>query len=424
MKKIIFALLGGITLTVFLVGTIHAKGLKMTGWPYQPDTVTENLGVFTAQSGIGAEFLPIPSDSYHDKMVSDFATGTGFDLVYVRDNFLAEWASAGWLHPIQDMPGFDQYRKDLSQASIDQLSVDGKVYGLPYYAGMMSFAYNADHLKSAGISAPPKTWDELLAQAKKIKAAGISNKPIALQLKKGNYIVISLEVIAAGFGGTMFDSKHNPVFQKKGSAFWKALAWTRKGLKAGLIDEASLSSGDHDVVNMLSAGSHTFTIVADYNLKAMNDPEKSKNAGKFKIGLIPGDGNTRSGTTSYVRLYSITADAKDKAAAWKLLQFLGGRDANNEHFVAKKWALNFGLGFAQLPLYEDPDVRSSLGKWTNPDVMAEQSKYSVNRGYRFLPYFSDWQTETWAELQEMLMGDDDLGNDLEKLAVAWEDLKN
>jgi len=135
MKKIIFALLGGITLTVFLVGTIHAKGLKMTGWPYQPDTVTENLGVFTAQSGIGAEFLPIPSDSYHDKMVSDFATGTGFDLVYVRDNFLAEWASAGWLHPIQDMPGFDQYRKDLSQASIDQLSVDGKVYGLPYYAG-------------------------------------------------------------------------------------------------------------------------------------------------------------------------------------------------------------------------------------------------------------------------------------------------
>ena len=82
------------------------------------------------------------------------------------------------------------------------------------------------------------------------------------------------------------------------------------------------------------------------------------------------------------------------------------------------------MGFAQLPLYEDPDVRSSLGKWTNPDVMAEQSKYSVNRGYRFLPYFSDWQTETWAELQEMLMGDDDLGNDLEKLAVAWEDLKN
>jgi hypothetical protein len=64
-----------------------------------------------------------------------------------------------------------------------------------------------------------------------------------------------------------------------------------------------------------------------------------------------------------------------------------------------------------------------LGKWTNPDVMAEQSKYSVNRGYRFQPYFSDWQTETWAELQEMLMGDDYLGGDLEKLAAAWEDLR-
>lgn len=234
MKKIIFALLGAITLTAFAASTIHAKGLKMTGWPYQPDTVIENLGVFTSQSGIDAKFLPIPSDSYHDKMVSDFATGTDFDVVYVRDNFLAEWASAGWLHPIQNMPGFSQYRKDLSQASIDQLSVDGNVYGLPYYAGMMTFTYNADHLKRAGISAPPKTWDELLAQAKKIKDAGVSNKPIALQLKKGNYIIIMLEVIAAGYGGTMFDDKHNPTFQKKGSAFWKALVWTRKGMKAGL----------------------------------------------------------------------------------------------------------------------------------------------------------------------------------------------
>jgi multiple sugar transport system substrate-binding protein len=423
MKKTMCALLGLITLTTFAVSTIYAKDLKMTGWPYKPDTVTENLGVFKTQSGISSKFLPIPSDSYHDKMVSDFATGTDFDVVYVRDNFLAEWASAGWLHPIQNMPGFGQYRKDLSQASIDQLSVDGNVYGLPYYAGMMAFAYNADHLKKAGISAPPKTWGELLEQAKKVKAAGISNKPITLQLKKGNYIIITLEVIAAGFGGTMFDSKHNPTFQKAGSAFWSAMEWTRKGLKAGLIDEASLSSGDHDVVNMLSAGSHTFTIVADYNLKSMNDPEKSKNAGKFKNALIPGNGKTRSGTTSYVRLYSITADSKDKAASWKLLQFLGGRDANNEYFVAKKWALNDGLGFAQLPLYDDPDIRNSLGKWTNPDVMAEQSKYSVNRGYRFLPHFSDWQTETWAELQEMLMGDDYLGGDLEKLAAAWEDLR-
>ena len=84
--------------------------------------------------------------------------------------------------------------------------MDGNVYGLPYYAGMMAFAYNADHLKKAGIRSPPKTWNELLEQAKIIKAAGISNKPITLQLKKGNYIIITLEVIAAGFGGTMFDS--------------------------------------------------------------------------------------------------------------------------------------------------------------------------------------------------------------------------
>ncbi len=423
MRKLTLALLGAFALVAFAASTIHARDLKLTGWPYQPDTVTENLGVFKSQTGIGAKFLPIPSDSYHDKMVSDFVTGTGFDVVYVRDNFLAEWASAGWIEPIQNMPGFDQYRKDLSAATIEQLSVDGNVYGLPYYSGMMVFAYNAKHLAKAGISAPPKTWDELLDQAQKIKKAGVANKPIVLQLKKGNYIVVTLEVIAAGYGGTMFDAKHNPTFHKPGSAFRKAMEWTRKGMNAGLIDEASLSSDDHDAVNMLAAGSHTFTIVADYNLKAMNDPEKSKHAGSFKNALIPGDGNTRSGTTSYVRLYAITADSKDKAASWKLLQFLGGRDSNNEYFVAKKWALKFGLGFAQLPLYQDPDIRAAIGKWASPDVMAEQSKYSVNRGYRFTPHFSDWQTESWAELQEMLIGDGNIGGDLEALAEVWDDLR-
>ena len=81
MKKTMYTILGLIILTAFSVSTINAKDLKMTGWPYKPDTVTENLGVFKSQTGINAKFLPIPSDSYHDKMVSDFATGTDFYVV-------------------------------------------------------------------------------------------------------------------------------------------------------------------------------------------------------------------------------------------------------------------------------------------------------------------------------------------------------
>ncbi|MCY3979638.1 MAG: extracellular solute-binding protein [Chloroflexi bacterium] len=155
-------------------------GLKLTGWPYQVDVVTENLGRFTEQSGHGAEFLPFPSNEYHDKMVASFVAGTEFDVAYVRDSYLAEWASAGWILPITGLPGADELLADLPAGIIEQMSYDGEVYGLPYYSGVQTMAYNASHLEAAGIDAPPETWAEMLEQAQMIKDAGVVEYPILM----------------------------------------------------------------------------------------------------------------------------------------------------------------------------------------------------------------------------------------------------
>ena len=56
--------------------------------------------------------------------------------------------------------------------------VDGKKYGVPFDFGIVGFWYNKDLFSQAGITAPPTTWDELLADVGKLKAAGIA--PIAL----------------------------------------------------------------------------------------------------------------------------------------------------------------------------------------------------------------------------------------------------
>src|SRR5579871_853453 len=53
---------------------------------------------------------------------------------------------------------------------------DNKVYGLPHGAYAMGLGYNIPMLKAAGISAPPTTWDELRADAKKLtdRSKGVS----------------------------------------------------------------------------------------------------------------------------------------------------------------------------------------------------------------------------------------------------------
>ena len=406
------------------LGTALAKDtdVELTGWPYQVDVVRENLGRFTSQSGLSATFNPFPSNEYHTKMVASFTSGTNFDVVYVRDSFLAEWASAGWIVPITGLPGVDDYMADLPQGIIEQMSFEGEVYGLPYYSGNSVFVYNQRLLKKAGINSPPKTWDELTKQARTLKQKGVVRNPIVIGLAANeNSILRNLEIISAGFGGRFFNDKLEPVFHQKNSGVKKALTWIADGISKGIINRASISQGDGEIDKFMRSGTAAFTIVTDYEMKVLNDPKKSDEAGNIKNALVPGSADAVSGTIGYVRLYSITSEA-DKAKAWKLVQFLGGKDATGAYYVPKRWALEFGLGFSPAPLYKDADVRNSISGWINPDTLQEQAKYGINRAYRFVPYFSDWETEAWSEFQEIIDGGE-MDNSLEKLAKNWNELK-
>jgi raffinose/stachyose/melibiose transport system substrate-binding protein len=59
--------------------------------------------------------------------------------------------------------------------------VGGQQYAIPYNVGVVGFWYNKDLFAKAGITSPPLTWPQLLADVAKLKAAGIT--PIAIGSK-------------------------------------------------------------------------------------------------------------------------------------------------------------------------------------------------------------------------------------------------
>jgi multiple sugar transport system substrate-binding protein len=396
--------------------------LQLTGWSYEVDTVNDNLKVFTEQTGISVDpFYNFPSEQFHDKLVTSFIAGTTYDVIYVRDSYLAEWASAGWLMPVDGFEGLEDIKKGLSQGAINSMTYDGKLYGLPYYAGRRVMAYNKEHLNKAGIAEPPKTWEELISQARTIKARGIAEYPIILDLNKSEHIMETMEVLVYAFGGRFFNDANEPVFDKADPTVKNALEFVKQ-YYGDLIDPAALVSTDHDVVRTLSAGTRTFSFCSDYNLKTMNDPVSSAVPGQLAMALIPGNEKVRSGSIGSIRLYSIAANVKNKDRAWELVKFLGYQDKNGEYFVPKKWALQFGLGFVQTDLFDDTEIQADINTWGSTDVIKEQDDYVIPRFYRFTPWFQEWQTGAWEDMQRAIMGEITSDQALEKMAKSARDL--
>jgi raffinose/stachyose/melibiose transport system substrate-binding protein/xylobiose transport system substrate-binding protein len=77
---------------------------------------------------------------------------------------------------LRSTPGF---RKAFLPSVLDGARLDGKYYGVPLQ-GMqpVSIYYNKRVFAKAGIAAPPASWDDLLADAGRLKSAGVT--PFAL----------------------------------------------------------------------------------------------------------------------------------------------------------------------------------------------------------------------------------------------------
>jgi multiple sugar transport system substrate-binding protein len=65
-----------------------------------------------------------------------------------------------------------QTRADFLPKFAENGKYDGTQYGIPFVGSVRGLFYNKDIFRKAGIQSPPKNWDELRADAKKIEAQG------------------------------------------------------------------------------------------------------------------------------------------------------------------------------------------------------------------------------------------------------------
>lgn len=102
-------------------------------------------------------------------VVNTAGGGNMVDVMLGESSWSSTLAEAGMAAPISDVMG-DEYVSDFLPGVLDAMTIDGTIYGLPMYMSPFILYYNADIFAEAGISAPPTTYDEMLAMAPTLAA--------------------------------------------------------------------------------------------------------------------------------------------------------------------------------------------------------------------------------------------------------------
>jgi len=375
--------------------------LHFVGWTYHPEIVEQNVNTFSQLYNENVNYDLTPGE-YHAVAETKMIGGQTYDMMYSEEDHLVRWKTAGWVRDIEDLPGAKDMKALMYPGNIMDLSLlDGRLGGLPYYSGHNAFIYNENHTSKLQNWKPPQSWEELTDQAKELKSKGIAEYPYISAWNRA-WASLSWSIFAIWYseGEPVFDKEFNPTFKDGGVAFRKVLEWHKMMYDQKLVPPDILTMQE-EALPAYQTGRHTFMVLHDYDQKTMNDPTQSKAAGAVKNALIPGKTHE---TFIWTAMYLMGAKPVDVDRAWNLMQFFGGKAKDGQYHVAKRWALDFGLGTAWKEVVEDPEVVMNWKQWRNLDITKQQIATSKTRDIAKAAWFPEWDWFMMGRVQDYIAG--------------------
>jgi multiple sugar transport system substrate-binding protein len=330
-------------------------------------------------------------------------------MMYSEEDRILRWNRAGWTRALDGLPGLDAIKASMYPVNVKNISLpDGKFGGLPYYTGFNSFVANGKHLEKAKLETPA-TWEEFLDQCRKLKTDKIAEFPyISAWGKQWASLSWSLFAIWYSEGAKVFDAKFDPAFD---DAFKRVLELHRTLYKEQLIPPDVFTHLGESVPNF-ATGQHTYMVVHEYDQKVFNTPSMSQIAGAARNAIMPG--KTRS-TFIWTAVYQMGAKPVDEARVWNLMQFFGGKAKDGEYHVAKRWALEFGLGTPYKEVIESAEVQKSFSAWKDMKVATKQLETATTRDVAKTMWFPEWDWYMMGEVQDYIRGQGSTAELIDKL---------
>jgi ABC-type glycerol-3-phosphate transport system substrate-binding protein len=311
----------------------------------ESDKFDEIVAAFQAANPtITVELERNNEQNYYDKLVTSILGGSAPDIARVEPPKAAQYVAAGYAADLSALVPAD-VRDDFFEGTLEPLTKDGALYGVPQDVAVLSLYYRTDLFEAAGIADPPATWDELVSAAK--------------ALTKGDVYGIGLFGGWGAFefypwfwqaGGEMLKDEGGqptPAFNSpEGVAalqFWVDLVKTHK-----VMPEGTANQGEDEVKGPFIAGKIAMFTSGPWSLASLK--EVSEIDGKWAVAPLPKGQQAASvlGGMDVILL----EQSEHKAEAAKFLEFWLSED------VQLDWAKSLGFLPVRKSLYADSFFQS------------------------------------------------------------------
>ena len=148
-----------------------ASELRVWGMGREGEVLRELVPEFErAHPGVTVRVQQIPWSAAHEKLLTAFVGGSLPDVVQVGNTWIPELAALDAVRPLDDL--VTPVRDDYFAGILDTNVVDGRTWGVPWYADTRLLFYRADLARAAGVDVPPATWAEWLDALERVQRHG------------------------------------------------------------------------------------------------------------------------------------------------------------------------------------------------------------------------------------------------------------
>lgn len=311
---------------------------------------------------ITINYQKMDHDHYREKLISRSKEGTGPDIFRFHNTWLPSIKEV-----VSQLPSSVISTSEMENTFYPVVKEDLKIgnyyYGIPLEIDGLILLYNDDLFKKAGITNPPRTWEEIISYSTKLSVKNNSGKIVTSGIAMGSTSnvehwsdIIGLMMLQSGIGVNNFNSEEGKGIVESYLRFREDTSDNK--VWDEYISDNSVTAFIEGKVAMIFAPSWQIIVIKQ------NNPDIN-----LKTATLPSlPGVSQVGIANYY-VEGVSKYSKNQLEAWKFLKFMVQKENQTKMFAEASKIRTFGEPYSRV------DLGSTLVQHPYLGALIEQARY-------------------------------------------------